>query len=276
MFRFEPNFWCLYICLTPIKLLNFLVDQLNATQSNLVKKILADLILTRPKLDVLREIISTLCAGAHHKDLQNLCKRSPPDTSTLYMDSRLQQALFVTRDACPVKLLQIQAKTLAHLSNSASAVVEITQTFTQWLHSVLANAFRPPSWLFPDYECCNILECFCYLLTLLVPLVVNNTQLRGVFEKGIMTLRDCCKGHKKKLKQTTVKLLPFKVRSGAILDLLSPQAREAAFYVISEYEADVVTQETAAGLALNTSEMQFFYLLRSPKSSIASSSICKT
>lgn len=220
------------------------------------RSILAEIILSRPKLDVLGEVVSTLSAGAHHDGLAPaLCRKSPADTSALYMDARLQQALFFTRDACPLKLLQIQVETLAHFCNSPSALMVITRKFTSWFNSLMARSLKPQLWLFPSSEqCCNILKCFCYLLTLAVPYAERDPDFRANFERGIVTLRDCSKGHKKKLKQTTLKLLPFTLRSSTILDLMSAKAREAAFYVISEYETDLITQESAGGNTLNCSD----------------------
>jgi len=222
---------------------------------DLSRKTISEIILSRPKLEIHRQILLTLSAGAHHYDLAtNMCTKSPPETSTVYLDAKLQHALFITEAACPMKLLQIQIKTQTHLSKSLSVLLSVIESFLQWLNSLLSRCYRANTWLIPDADiCCNPLECFCYLLTLFVPYVAEDLSLLCVLERSLFMLVTCCKRQRKKLKSYTLKLLPFTLRGSPVMDRLSPKGKDAAFFLFGELDGDTSGIESLLTRSLHCS-----------------------
>lgn len=140
----------------------------------LINEVVEEIIFSRPKLDVLIEVVRVLAAGKNHFDfLTALCRKASLDSCSLYMDSKLKQAMFFTKNACPLKLLCMQIMGLACLPSSKNIRWELTDSVIKWLN----NSINTPkhkeikwlptnSFLNEDDRCFDVTECLLYLLTL--------------------------------------------------------------------------------------------------------------
>ncbi|KAK6625483.1 hypothetical protein RUM43_005781 [Polyplax serrata] len=130
-----------------------------------------EIIFTRPKLDVLAEVVNVLGAGRNHLEfLSALCRKASLDSCSLYMDSKLKQAMFFTKSACPLKLLCMQIMGLAGLPASRNIIWYLTESLIKWLNNCISiPENKKLNWLptnEEDERCFNVTECLLYLLTL--------------------------------------------------------------------------------------------------------------
>lgn len=146
-------------------------------EKNILKctnEVVEEIIFARPKLDVLMEVVNVLSAGRNHPDfLSNICRKASLDSYALYMDSKLRQAMFFTKNACPLKLLCMQIMGLSCLPSNKFIRCTLTNCIIKWInnsintpHSKTIKWLPINSTLNEGDRCFDVTECLVYLLIL--------------------------------------------------------------------------------------------------------------
>ena len=197
----------------------------NLTESTLksINEIVEELIFSRPKLDVLIEIVNVLSFGKNHLNfMMNLCRKATLDSCSLYMDSSLRQAMFFTKNACPLKLLCMQIMGLACLPSSNKIIWETTNSIIKWLNNSMSNPkcknikWLPVNSLANEDKCFDVTECLVNLLTFCLKYYLSKFSYYDFSENAEVYYKLISRGESSSLDEEKEKLINV-IGHGAIL-----------------------------------------------------------
>lgn len=230
------------------------LKNLSEELQTLAREIIQEVIFARPKLDVFREVILALQVGRHHFNfISSLCRKGS-DESLLYMDSKLQQACFFTKDTCPLKLLNIQIMGLAGLPCSRKIRGDLANCIINWLNFLMDTSHcQKISWL-PcnpvtenEDRCFDISECLVYLLNLCIRDYKKSSEkvdeLVEVIGNGAALMQRILKTDQR-LFHDHIYNLRFAVELKTVnLKNVSPIHSKAISWIINLFESDLKNQD---------------------------------
>ncbi|KAL0272011.1 UNVERIFIED_CONTAM: hypothetical protein PYX00_005149 [Menopon gallinae] len=222
----------------------------------LLCEIIGEVIFARPKLDVLTLVVEALAnSGNHESFVHALCRRGSVESCALYMDSKLHQAMFFTKDACPLKLLCTQIMGLSCIPVNRSMKWSVTFSVVKWLNRMMDTSFsRKIKWLPTTSEnedkCFDVMECVVYLLNSCLKDYLSNfnhrnesTELLSIVGDGCLLFRRVLKSDQRLLHENS-----HYVRFATLLRNLNAPAglqlhQSQAIGWILELESDLKNQE---------------------------------
>lgn len=222
-------------------------------------EIIGEVIFARPKLDVLTLVVEALANGGNHEGfVHSLCRRGSVESCALYMDSKLHQAMFFTKNACPLKLLCIQIMGLSCIPVNRTMKWSVTLSIVKWLNRMMGTPFSHkikwlPTTSGSEDKCFDIMECLVYLLNSCLKDYLStfnhrneNTELLSILGDGCLLFRRVLKSDQRLLSEN-----PHFVRFATLIRNLNastglqPHQSEAVSWIL-ELESDLKNQEGCA------------------------------